>query len=46
MNKLKLAGVRSVSLITPYLQPLTDLVVGYIRHEGTEVIDRAIRMIC
>jgi maleate isomerase len=39
VDELKLAGVRSVSLITPYLQPLTDLVVAYIRNEGIEVID-------
>jgi maleate isomerase len=39
VNELKLAGVGSVSLITPYLQPLTDLVVDYIRSEGIEVID-------
>jgi maleate isomerase len=39
VNELKLAGVRSVSLVTPYLQPLTDLVVDYIRDQGIEVID-------
>ena len=39
VEELKLAGVRSVSLITPYLPPLTDLVVSYIRGEGIQVID-------
>jgi maleate isomerase len=39
INELKLAGVSSVSLVTPYLQPLTDLVVDYIGNEGIEVID-------
>lgn len=39
VDELKLAGVKSVSLVTPYLQPLTDLVVDYIRHEGIQVID-------
>lgn len=39
VNELKLSGVQSVSLVTPYLQPLTDLVVGYIRDQGIEVID-------
>jgi len=39
VDELKLAGVRSVSLVTPYIQPLTDLVVNYIRNEGIEVID-------
>ncbi len=39
VNELKLAGVGSVSLVTPYLQPLTDLVVDYIRDQGIAVID-------
>lgn len=39
VDELKLAGVRSVSLVAPYLQPLTDLVVNYIRNEGIAVID-------
>jgi maleate isomerase len=39
VDELKLAGVKSVSVVTPYIQPLTDLVVSYIRHEGIEVVD-------
>jgi maleate isomerase len=39
VNELKLAGVRSVSLVTPYVQALTDLVVDYIVHEGIQVVD-------
>jgi len=39
INELQLAGVRSISVVTPYLQPLTDLVVDYIRNEGIQVID-------
>jgi len=39
VEELKLAGVRAVSLVAPYEQPLMDLVVGYIRREGVEVID-------
>jgi maleate isomerase len=39
INELRLAGVRSVSLVAPYVQPLTDLVVDYIEHEGIRVID-------
>lgn len=39
VNELKLAGVKSVSVVTPYVQALTDLVVGYIRHEGIQVVD-------
>ncbi len=39
VNELKLAGVRSVSLVTPYVQALTDLVVDYILNEGIQVVD-------
>jgi maleate isomerase len=39
VDELKLAGVQSVSVVTPYIEPLTDLVVGYIRHEGIRVVD-------
>ncbi|MCA1457065.1 Asp/Glu racemase [Bradyrhizobium sp. BRP22] len=39
VEELKRAGVRSVSIVTPYLRPLTDLVVGYIRAEGVAVVD-------
>jgi len=39
VNELKRAGVRAVSLVTPYVQPLTDLVVAYIEHEGILVVD-------
>src|SRR6266849_1840631 len=39
VDELTLAGARAVSLVTPYIQPLTDLVADYIRHEGIQVID-------
>ncbi len=39
VDELKLAGVRSISVITPYMPTLTDLVVAYIRNEGIAVID-------
>jgi maleate isomerase len=39
IEELKLAGACKVSVIGPYLQPLMDSVVGYIRAEGIEVID-------
>lgn len=39
INELKLAGVESIALVTPYLDPLTELVVGYIRNEGIQVVD-------
>lgn len=32
-------GAKRISVITPYLRPLTELVVDYIRAEGIEVID-------
>ena len=32
-------GARRVSIVTPYLRPLTDLVVDYIQSEGIAVID-------
>ena len=39
IDELKLSGVRAVSLVTPYLRPLADLVVDYIAYEGIRVID-------
>ncbi len=36
---LKVLGARRISLMAPYMRPLTELVVGYIEHEGIEVID-------
>jgi maleate isomerase len=32
-------GARRVSILTPYMKPLTQLVVDYIQHEGIEVVD-------
>ena len=40
IDELKLAGVESIALVTPYLQPLTELVVDYIRSEGIQVVGR------
>lgn len=36
---LRQMGSRRVSIVTPYMRPLTDLVVGYIEHEGIPVQD-------
>jgi maleate isomerase len=36
---LKIMGAKRVSIMAPYMRPLTDLVVQYIEHEGIEVID-------
>lgn len=39
VEALKLMGCRRVSMITPYMKPLTKLVTDYIEHEGVEVCD-------
>src|SRR4051812_24446212 len=36
---LQAIGARRVSIVTPYMRPLTDLVVDYIQSEGIAVID-------
>ena len=33
-------GARKISLMAPYMKPLTDKVVAYIESEGIEVVDR------
>jgi maleate isomerase len=38
---LRIMGAKRVSLLAPYMRPLTDLVVGYIEAEGIEVVDSA-----
>lgn len=40
IHGLKALGARKVSLMAPYMKPLTDKVVEYIEAEGIEVIDR------
>lgn len=39
IDGLKTLGARRVSIMAPYMRPLTDLVVKYLEHEGIEVID-------
>ena len=39
INGLKALKAKKVALITPYVRPLTDLVVDYIRDQGIRVID-------
>jgi len=39
INGLKVLGAKKVAVITPYMKPLTQLVVDYIEHQGFEVID-------
>ncbi len=39
VNALHLLGARTVTVVCPYLRPLTETVVDYIRTEGVEVAD-------
>ena len=39
VDALKVMGAEKVTVVTPYMKPLTELVVDYIRHEGFEVVD-------
>ena len=36
---LKVIGAKKISILTPYMKPLTQLVIDYIENEGIEVID-------
>ncbi|WP_281423886.1 maleate cis-trans isomerase family protein [Oceanobacter mangrovi] len=36
---LKVMGAKKVAVVAPYMKPLTELVVDYIREEGFEVLD-------
>ena len=40
VHGLKKLGAKKVSLLAPYMKPLTDKVVAYIENEGVEVLDR------
>ena len=39
VDGLKVMGAKKVSIITPYMKPLTQLVIDYIENEGIEVVD-------
>jgi len=39
VDGLRDLSAKRISIVTPYMRPLTDLVVGYIEDEGIEVID-------
>ena len=39
VDALKVIGVKRIALVAPYMKPLTELVVDYIRNEGYEVVD-------
>jgi len=40
IDGLKVIGARKIALITPYMKPLTQVVVDYIEAEGFTVLDR------
>ena len=39
VDGLQAIGAKRVSILTPYMKPLTNLVIDYLAHEGIEVID-------
>jgi len=39
VDGIKAIGARKVSILAPYMKPLTKLVIDYIENEGIEVID-------
>jgi maleate isomerase len=39
VDGLKMLGAKKISILTPYMKPLTQLVVDYLGHEGIEVVD-------
>lgn len=39
VDGLHAIGAKKVSILTPYMKPLTKLVIDYIEHEGIEVVD-------
>ncbi len=39
VDGLKVIGAKKVSIIAPYMKPLTKLVIDYIENEGIEVVD-------
>ena len=39
VNGLHAIGAKKVSLLAPYMKPLTQLVISYIENEGIEVVD-------
>jgi maleate isomerase len=39
VDALKVIGARRIVVVAPYMKPLTELVVDYIRNEGFDVVD-------
>ena len=39
VDGLKTLGAKKVAILTPYMKPLTQLVIDYLGNEGIEVVD-------
>lgn len=39
VDGLKVIGAKKISIIAPYMKPLTQLVIDYLENEGIEVVD-------
>ena len=39
IHGLQRIGAKKIAVLTPYMKPLTELIVDYIQHEGIEVLD-------
>lgn len=39
VDGLKAIGAKKIAVVAPYMKPLTEMVVDYIRNEGYEVVD-------
>lgn len=39
VDALKVIGAKRIAVVTPYMKPLTQMVVEYIEHEGVKVTD-------
>lgn len=39
IDGLRAIGAKKVSILTPYMKPLTQMVIDYIEHQGIEVVD-------
>ena len=40
VHGLKVLGARKIAMVAPYMRPLTELVAGYLEHEGFQVVDK------
>ncbi|MFD0849739.1 maleate cis-trans isomerase family protein [Sphingosinicella xenopeptidilytica] len=40
VDGVKVMGAKRIAVLTPYMKPLTDMVVSYLENEGLQVVDR------